>query len=386
MAVLIQTLYLFTLAQVAVAGPLAYRATVPAPVIKGSTPVQNITSNFPWGIRRDGGGGGTIDGKHIINFADTTTSNSDALRSFGFFPFTSNSIAMASEDGIHVTDIGVSDDTWVKQMWPFATSKTPIDGETGEENKPNHRYAIWPNTNIVSACGGTCGYTVSDVLDITMVPYAENFLYSTLAKITVGDDGPVVTREAVALFYKYQTNYGQFGLARARDGSNDIFLFAAPDQSFGLKVARVDEADIADKTKYTFWDGKTWAKNPPGALDTSANIFQYNQDGFGPGTGDIFWNEHLNTWIAVFNDELVGNSIFRLMYSTTGWIVGPWSTQPIDAYKSFSCADNQGGDHCSVSYNYGTHAYPNIDPSGKTLLLGWTYDGHQTMFATIEFE
>lgn len=97
MAVLIQTLYLFTLAQVGVAGPLAYRATVPAPVIKGSTPVQNITSNFPWGIRRDGGGGGTIDGKHIINFADTTTSNSDALRSFGFFPFTSNSIAMASE-------------------------------------------------------------------------------------------------------------------------------------------------------------------------------------------------------------------------------------------------------------------------------------------------
>lgn len=272
-------------------------------------------------------------------------------------------------------------------MWPFATSKTPIDGETGEENKPNHRYAIWPNTNIVSACGGTCGYTVSDVLDITMVPYAENFLYSTLAKITVGDDGPVVTREAVALWYKYQTNYGQFGLARARDGSNDIFLFAAPDQSFGLKVARVDEADIADKTKYTFWDGKTWAKNPPGALDTSANIFQYNQDGFGPGTGvsnshiigrkgnranmrqDIFWSEHLNTWIAVFNDELVGNSIFRLMYSTTGWIVGPWSTQPIDAYKSFSCADNQGDDHCSVSYNYGTHAYPDIDPSGKVCYI-----------------
>ena len=167
----------------------------------------------------------------------------------------------------------------------FGAERTGINGETGEENKLNHRYAIWPNTNIVSACGGSCGYTVSDVLDITIIPYAEKFLYSTLAKITIDDVGPVVTREAVALWYKYQTNYGQFGLARARDGSNDIFLFAAPEDSFGLKVARVDESQIADKTKYTFWDGKKWAKNPPGAQDASANIFQYKQDGFGVGTG-----------------------------------------------------------------------------------------------------
>lgn len=95
----------------------------------------------------------------------------------------------------------------------------------------------------------------------------------------------MVTREAVALWYKYQTNYGEFGLARARDGTNDIFLFAAPEGSFGLKVARVCETEIADKTKYTFWDGNTWAKNPPGALDASANIFQYNENGVGPGTG-----------------------------------------------------------------------------------------------------
>ncbi|KAL2075854.1 hypothetical protein VTL71DRAFT_797 [Oculimacula yallundae] len=386
MSIIMQTLQFLVLAQLVVAGPLDYRANVRTPVIKSSTPVQSMISSFPWEIRRDGGGGGTIDGKHIINFADTTTSNSQAFKDFGIRPFTSNSIAIASADGIHVTDTGVSNDAWVKQMWPFATSKSPINGETREENKPNHRYAIWPNTNIVSACGGSCGYTVSNVLDITILPYTEKFLYSTLAKITIGDDGPAVTREAVALWYKYETNYGEFGLARARDGSNDIFLFAVPEKSFGLKVARVSETEIADKTKYTFWDGKTWAKNPPGALDFSANIFQYNEGGFGPGTGDIFWNEHLKTWVSVFNDEMVANSIFRLMYSTTGNIIGPWSTKPIDAYKAFSCGDNKIDVLCSVKYNYGTHAYPDIDPTGKTLLLSWTYDGHQTMFSTIEFD
>lgn len=97
MAIIFQSLCFFALAQLAVAGPLAYRATVHAPVIKSSTPVQNIISSFPWGIRRDGGGGGTIDGKHIINFADTTTVNLQADKDFGFFPFISNSIAIASE-------------------------------------------------------------------------------------------------------------------------------------------------------------------------------------------------------------------------------------------------------------------------------------------------
>ncbi len=121
----------------------------------------------------------------------------------------------------------------------------------------------------------------------------------------------------------------------------------------------------------------------------------------------MFWNAHLGTWIAVFNDQLTANSIFRLMYSTTGDITGPWSAEPIDLYKAPSCDDhdNYGGkSHCSVTYNYATHAYPNIDPTGKvcfipprsylrenvlieqqTLLLGWTYNGSQTMFATVEF-
>ncbi len=176
---------------------------------------------------------------------------------------------------------------WVKQMWPFATTKNPINGNTMEESKPNHRYAIWPNTNIVTACNGKCGYTISDVVDITFrnLPYSETFIYSTLSKITLGPTGPSVTREVVSLWYAYQINYGSFGLARAQDGTDDIFMFAAPKGAFGVKVARVCESDIADKSKYKYWNGKTWATNPPAAWNSEANIFNYNQGGWGPGTG-----------------------------------------------------------------------------------------------------
>jgi hypothetical protein len=82
--------------------------------------------------------------------------------------------------------------------------------------------------------------------------------------------------------YPNEINYGSYGLVRARDGSNDIFLLASPSGALGVKVVRVAEADIADRTKYKFWNGKTWAASPPAATDVGSNIFSYKG---GVGTG-----------------------------------------------------------------------------------------------------
>ena len=80
-----------------------------------------------------------------------------------------------------------------------------------------------------------------------------------------------------------EINYGLYGLARARDGSDDIYLFVAPSAAdSGMKVAKVTEASIADKTKYTYWDGSKWAPTPPSASDTKSDIFS-NQGGIGTG-------------------------------------------------------------------------------------------------------
>lgn len=113
-------------------------------------------------------------------------------------------------------------------------------------------------------------------------------MYSTIANITVGPNGPSVTRQAVKMWYPDETNYGLYGLARGPDPSNEIFLAAAPDDAFGVKVARVAEASIADKTAYEFWDGEQWSSSAPAANDTSANIFNYNSGGYGVGTGVSF--------------------------------------------------------------------------------------------------
>lgn len=117
------------------------------------------------------------------------------------------------------------------------------------------------------------------------MPYSEKFIYSTLSKITYDSAGPKVQRIIVSFNYAYDINYGSFALARARDGSDCIYMFAAPSDALGIKVARVNESQITDKTKYTYWNGKTWATSRPSSSDKGANLFNYSAANLGPGTG-----------------------------------------------------------------------------------------------------
>ncbi|KAK3056483.1 hypothetical protein LTS18_011682 [Coniosporium uncinatum] len=146
-----------------------------------------------------------------------------------------------------------------------------------------------------------------------------------------------------------------------------------------MKVARVAEASIGDRSKYAYWNGTQWVAKPPAAANQVSNIFDYNVGGYGPGTGDIFWSAYFGTWLAVFFDGLSPNGTFRLMYSTNGKITGPWSTYQ-NLYVTRGCSG------CGVSYNYASHAYPGVDRTGKTLLLGWTFNGAYTQFTTVTFQ
>ncbi|KAF2664414.1 hypothetical protein BT63DRAFT_429895 [Microthyrium microscopicum] len=360
--------------------PIARRTAALPPTIAGSSPSSNATLiTYPWTINRDGGGGGTVAGEHIINFSDTQTLNQDNKNAAGFYPFVSNSIATSTKDGKTLLDYGTG---YAKQQWPFATSNSPINGATTENAPSNYRTAIWPNTNIVTGCDGECGYTVSQVLNITYSPYTTTDLYTTVANITM-PKGPSVNRIALKMWYPWEINWGTYGLVRARDGTNDIFLLAAPANAFGVKLARVPEASIADRTKYLFWNGNNWTAAPPAATDASSNIFSFTTSGYGVGTGDIFWSTYYNTWLAVFASGFAPDGTFRLMYSTNGNIAGPWSATAQDIYVTKGCPTSNG--NCLVGYNYATHAYPDVDSTGKTLLLGWTYNGATTQFTTITF-
>ena len=73
-----------------------------------------------------------------------------------------------------------------------------------------------------------------------------------------------------------EIGWGAFGMARAEDGSDDIYLFATAEAFLGVKVARVAETSIADRSKYRFWSGSGWESTPPSQNDALSNILSYS--------------------------------------------------------------------------------------------------------------
>jgi len=73
---------------------------------------------------------------------------------------------------------------------------------------------------------------------------------------------------------------------------------------------------------------------------------------------DIFWSAYLGTWLAVFFDGFSPNGTFILMYSINGKITRSWSTYQ-NLYVTQACSG------CGVSYNDASHAYPDVDTTGK---------------------
>jgi hypothetical protein len=101
MAVIFKHTFIYLIfAYLGACGPVVRRSAALPPVVQSSSEVTNATLlSYPWPIVRDGGGGGTVAGIHIINYSDTQTQNEDDFKAFGFYPFVSNSIVTTSAVG-----------------------------------------------------------------------------------------------------------------------------------------------------------------------------------------------------------------------------------------------------------------------------------------------
>ena len=72
---------------------------------------------------------------------------------------------------------------------------------------------------------------------------------------------------------------------------------------------------------------------------------------------------------------MFADSTFYMRYALDGIIEGRWS----DEMTLHAPPAGQ-------QFNYAGHAYPSFDPSGKTLLLSWTFEGNFTRMARVVFE
>ena len=137
---------------------------------------------------------------------------------------------------------------------------------------------------------------------------------------------------------------------------------------FSFNVPSHFPLTILDQWQY--YSNSAWTTTPPAPGSAASIIIQDNIS-----AGDIFWSAYYSTYLFVYMDNWADNT-FWLRYSTTGNVEGPWSEGQVLLKITPS----------SSVFNYAGHAYPDLDGSGKTLLLSWTYGGEYTQMSTITFD
>ena len=122
---------------------LVARQAIRAPTFTVSTYASDATG-FPY-VGRDGGGGGCINGKNVIVYSDTTTTNAAG----GFVNFSSNSYAFVPnpKDPLKLQDFGTA-----------ARPEVPVEVVPWHGTENIQENFIWPNS--ISSPSHLSNYTL----------------------------------------------------------------------------------------------------------------------------------------------------------------------------------------------------------------------------------
>lgn len=264
---------------------------------------------------------------------------------------------------------------------PVAT--VPFSNETSE-------YGIWPSSNMAVLSDG-----VTVVGMFPMVQFSSSTaVYNTMVTVKVtdpkslGDSGPTTKRLVNQFFYADEPLFGGLSIV---PGPLDGYLYMYASVINGVKLARVQEDDMTDRSKYEYWDGQKFQSKIPKVDDSKANVVQFSTPtGFGanigPDVGDVFWSSFHKTYLMIFMDGTV-NGQFWIAYSPDGSLTSwstpekLWSPQPNPTWSEECDASGMGG-----KWNYAGHSHPSWDTSGKTLLLSWSSCTTYVNMATLTWE
>lgn len=320
-------------------------------------------------VFRDGGGGVTVGGHNLMMFSDSYTTNQEGNASAPMTSFNANTFAYAtvsntqSSHSCHTDAFQTSSPSVLSDFGSNGLPVLEIALESNETYQGNGRYAVWPSQSMITF--GSTAVGVVPVVINTNDPSAIVYQYNTLVQVTIGSSGPVATRLVPNLFsYTNEIPYGSFGILSGPDGYT--YLFAA--DTTGLKAARVQNtlAALQNRNLYQYYNRGVWSSIMPAQNDAQSNIFNYTANYFGDivglYSGEMFFSPYHNTYVLVFMDGWVDGS-FQVVYSTNGQLTGPWSS-PSTIYCPAAASN---------TWNYAGHAYPAMDPTGKTLTLSYTY-------------
>jgi hypothetical protein len=211
---------------------------------------------------------------------------------------------------------------WRYNCMAVITDRDPTDGLTFDSmitDKPGHAMQLIPRGRFDKTLIPTYGVAVAD-----------RMILHYMAVLSWGDPGRWVLNESglayseddgqtwvkdPALKWDGKSNFGQVAFVKSGE---DLFLFGIPGGRFGgVKLARVPQASVWDKSAYRYYAGSdSGAPRWETAEDRAALVVPAPV-----GELSVMWNAYLSRWIMTYLDEDLAAIVIR--EAPDLW--GPWS-------------------------------------------------------------
>ncbi|TKA74336.1 hypothetical protein B0A49_02931 [Cryomyces minteri] len=302
------------------------------PVVVKNTTLLGPQISSDLNVYRDGGHSVLINDK-IVWLYDDTTCSSDSGQMLSFVSNTAaysrnpnHNISTLTDFGIQTTGRGnaildsysVADGGWV----PF----TQDEKDFNDRSNGKERVAIWPGTN-PTPVSTTSAFIFAPIVYVDSKPGGAPYpTYQargmTLVSITATATGPQAARDGELIFTASNIAYGGFscvlGLPSTSlhvasqtetnsDETRDVYLIGM--DTHGLQMARVALDDIADYSKYTFFQprDRTFATRPP-VLGTNDTHDIYLPGSYTSGT--VFYSPFFGNFLLLYFNHLADSTFY----------------------------------------------------------------------------
>jgi len=317
--------------------------TVTSVVSLGNQSDPHLAPTYP---SRDGGAVGSLGGKIVWFWSDTTYTKNGAFAGFygntGAYGTAGNPLLLNGPQ---------------QQAIPFTSQEQAFNN--AHSNNP--RVVLWPKSGVIETSAGVgVIFVPKGYWGSTSDPTPNRGI--VVANVTIGANGPVVTRLSdTPIFPDGTPSYGS--VAAAKD-SNYLYLYSADKidtYTSATYLARVPLSSATTKSSFQYYNAatKTWGSVAPATSDKSKAIFTTT---FGID-GNVFYSSYLKQWILIFNYRADGKVNLRSAPAPEG----PWSQDTLLYTPPPS----------SVSYIYGTTGTDLYDTTGKSAAVDftWCYNG-----------
>jgi hypothetical protein len=131
-------------------------------------------------------------------------------------------------------------------------------------------------------------------------------------------------------------------------------------------LAKVPAAQATDVGAYQYWNAATsswttqrFANGQLGTVNVSSAQALFPENAL--GQSNAFWSTYYNTWMFVYGTSFGYSDV---MVMTAPNLEGPWT-------HGFTIASTCPNGQCRA-VRYAIAPHPELDPTGKTLLVTWT--------------